>query len=73
MLAVSHTAFAELIAHAYDCYPEEACGLLVGHPSGKNVVRFVACENVTHSGKVYSIAPKDLLRAERNAGTTAWR
>lgn len=67
MLAVSRSAFGEMIAHAYDCYPEEACGLMVGHPSRRTVVRFVACENVTHSGKVYSIAPKDLLRAERAA------
>ena len=67
MLSVSRAAYGEMVAHAYDCYPEEACGLLVGHPAQSNVVRFVACENVTHSGKVYSIAPKDLLRAERNA------
>jgi proteasome lid subunit RPN8/RPN11 len=67
MLAVASSAYAEMIAHAYDCYPEEACGLLIGNPSRKNVARFVACENTTHSGKVYSIAPKDLLRAERNA------
>lgn len=56
-----------MIAQAYDCYPEEACGLLVGRPSTSSVVRFVPCENATHSGKVYSIAPKDLLRAERAA------
>ena len=67
MLAVSRAAFAELIAQAYDCYPEEACGLLVGHPATNSVVRFVPCENITHSGRVYSIAPKDMLRAERNA------
>ena len=67
MLAISRTAFAELIAQAYDCYPEEACGLLVGRPATNDVVRFVACENVTHSGKVYTIAPKALLRAEREA------
>lgn len=67
MLAVSRSAHAEMIAQAYDCYPEEACGLLIGHPSTGAVVRFVACENTTHSGKVYSIAPKDLMRAERDA------
>lgn len=67
MLAVSRAAFGELIAQAYECYPEEACGLLVGHPATRSVVRFVPCENITHSGKVYSIAPKDMLRAERNA------
>ncbi len=67
MLAVSGSAHAEMIALAYDCYPEEACGLLVGHPGRNEVVRFVACENVTHSAKVYSIAPKALMRAEREA------
>jgi proteasome lid subunit RPN8/RPN11 len=67
MLAVSRSAHAEMVALAYDCYPEEACGLLVGHAAGNRVVRFVACENVTHSGKVYSIAPKAMLRAERDA------
>ena len=56
-----------MIALAYDCYMEEACGLLVGHPASSTVVRFVPCENTTHSTKVYSIAPKDLMRAERDA------
>lgn len=56
-----------MIAHAYTCYPEEACGLLVGHAGRKSILRFVPCENTTHSAKVYSIGPKDLLRAERNA------
>ena len=57
----------QMVAQAYDCYPEEACGLLVGRASGAQVVRFVACENITHSAKVYSIEPKVLLRSEREA------
>jgi proteasome lid subunit RPN8/RPN11 len=67
MLAVPSTALAEMIAHAYDFYPEEACGLLVGQPRQNGVIRFVRCENVTHSAKVYSIEPKVLLRTEREA------
>lgn len=67
MLAIPHNAYLEIIAQAYDSYPEEGCGLLIGHPSTNTVVRFVPCENTTHSAKVYSIAPKDLLRAEREA------
>ncbi|MEI7619879.1 MAG: M67 family metallopeptidase [Actinomycetota bacterium] len=67
MLAVSHSAFAGMIAQAYDCYPEEACGLLIGRPGSNNVVRFVACANTTQSGKVYTIEPKAMLRAEREA------
>lgn len=56
-----------MVAQAYDCYPEEACGLLVGHPGGAQVLRFVACDNTTRSGKVYTIEPKAMLRAERHA------
>ena len=67
MLAISPAAYASFISHAYDCYPEEACGLLVGHAARDAIVRFVPCENMTHSGKVYTIAPKAMLRAERDA------
>jgi proteasome lid subunit RPN8/RPN11 len=64
MLAVSRAAYDEFCALALDCYPEEACGLLVGHPDPAKVVEFVACENVTHSGKLYTIDPRAHLRAE---------
>lgn len=56
-----------MIAQAYDCYPEEACGLLIGHVGGGQVARFVPCANTTRSGKVYTIEPKAMLRAEREA------
>jgi [CysO sulfur-carrier protein]-S-L-cysteine hydrolase len=66
-LAVSRSAYAAMIAAAYDCYPEEACGLLVGRAGANDVVRFVPCENITHSARIYSIEPRSLLRAERDA------
>ena len=56
-----------MIAQAYDCYPEEACGLLIGPVGGGQVARFVPCANTTRSGKVYTIEPKAMLRAEREA------
>ena len=65
MLAVPHHAFAEMIGHAYDGYPLEACGLLVGR--GDRVERFVACGNEAASARVYTIPPKELLHAERAA------
>jgi proteasome lid subunit RPN8/RPN11 len=67
MLAVSNAVHAEMIAHAYNCYPEEACGLLVGSASREQAARFIACENIAHSAKVYTIAPKVMLHAERDA------
>jgi proteasome lid subunit RPN8/RPN11 len=65
MLVFDNRAFAEMIGHAYDGYPLEACGLLVGH--GDQVDRFVRCTNEAASARIYSIPAKELLRAERAA------
>ena len=65
MLAFAKRSFAEMIGHAYDGYPLEACGLLVG--KGSQVHRFVACTNEAASARVYAIPGKELLRAERDA------
>lgn len=65
MLVMPARAFAEMIGHTYDGYPLEACGLLVGR--GERVERFVGCTNDAASARVYTIAPKELLRAERSA------
>jgi proteasome lid subunit RPN8/RPN11 len=54
-----------MIGHAYDGYPLEACGLLVG--TGATVRRFVRCTNEASSARVYTIPPVELLRAERAA------
>lgn len=50
--------------HGFDCFPEEACGLLVGHRDTGVVVRAVPTTNDAHSAKVYTINPKEHLRAE---------
>jgi proteasome lid subunit RPN8/RPN11 len=65
MLAFAGPTFAEMIGHAYDGYPLEACGLLVGR--GDQVHRFVACTNEAASARIYAIPGKELLRAERSA------
>lgn len=65
MLAFSNNAFAQMIGHAYDGYPLEACGLLVGR--GGHVDRFVACTNEAASARIYAIPAKELLHAERAA------
>ena len=65
MLSFPSDAYAAMIGHAYDGYPLEACGLLVG--SGGVVRRFVACTNAETSARVYSIPGVELLRAERAA------
>ena len=65
MLAFRNRTFVEMIGCAYDGYPLEACGLLVGR--GDRVERFVACTNEAASARVYSIPAKELLQAERAA------
>ena len=60
----------EMIVHALDGYPLEACGLLVGPTSddgNTRVVRLVRSTNLATSALVYTIDPKVHLRAERDA------
>lgn len=64
-LVFGSAAFARMIGHVYDGYPLEACGLIVGN--GNRVERFVPCRNVAASARVYTIDPKEHLRAEMAA------
>ena len=63
-ISVPSDAIAAMAKHGYDCFPEEMCGLLVGKPDTNEVVRFVPTTNIAHSAKVYTIDPKEHLRAE---------
>ena len=66
-LTVTAQVLQQIGEHAISCYPEEACGLLVGRSATSEVVEFHPCENITHSAKVYTINPKQHLMIERNA------
>ncbi len=67
MLTFTEEALATMLAHAYDCYPEEACGLLGGDPIMGRVSTFYLCTNAAASARVYTLEPLDHLRAERDA------
>ena len=56
-----------MVAHAYDGLPDEACGLLAGPPGGDRATAFYRCRNAAASSRVYTIDPKDHLRADRDA------
>ena len=43
------------------------CGLIAGAPGADRALRFYPCENDARSAKVYTINPKDHLRAEVDA------
>lgn len=45
----------EVLAHAWDGAPDEACGLLIGR--GNRVETFVPCRNADRSSRTFSIGP----------------
>lgn len=66
----------EMVAHALRGFPLEACGLLAGDESDDGtgtVHRFYPCENAAASGKLYTVAPRDHLRADRDAESNGWQ
>ena len=67
MLVVSRHALDQLVALAYDEYPQEACGLIAGPPGGDAAVEFYPCRNSAASARVYTVDPRDHLLAERDA------
>jgi proteasome lid subunit RPN8/RPN11 len=57
----------QIVAHAVDAVPEEACGLLAG-PLGSGDVEVVyPCRNLDASSTVYTLDPHDHLEADRDA------
>ena len=65
MLTLSAAAYGQMLGHAYDGLPLEACGLLAG--TGGRVRNFYPTDNVAASSKVYTVDPRQHLRAERDA------
>jgi proteasome lid subunit RPN8/RPN11 len=63
----------EMISACLDAWPLEACGLLAGAPPGEGadddaaVRAHYPADNASRSSRVYSVAPRDLLRADRAA------
>ncbi|HEY9558076.1 MAG TPA: M67 family metallopeptidase [Acidimicrobiales bacterium] len=67
MLHLTRRTWMEMVGHAYDGLPDEACGLLAGPPGTDRCTAFYPCRNAAESSRVYTIDPKDHLRADRHA------
>jgi proteasome lid subunit RPN8/RPN11 len=71
VLALTVDVWNEMVTHCLLEAPLEACGLLAGpSASGPDAGRASLClpaENVAASARVYTVAPRDLLRADRAA------
>jgi proteasome lid subunit RPN8/RPN11 len=67
VLQVARDVHARFVGHAYDDLPLEACGLLGGPAFSGTATVFYPCANVAASSRVYTLDPRDHLRAERDA------
>jgi proteasome lid subunit RPN8/RPN11 len=64
---MTEDVWREMVGHAYGGLPEEACGLLGGDPGTGHVSVFYPCRNTAASSRVYTVDPRDHLRADRDA------
>jgi proteasome lid subunit RPN8/RPN11 len=67
VLQLSRRTWNEMLGHAYDGLPDEACGLFAGPAGADKCTVFYPCRNAAESSKLYTIDPKDHLRADRDA------
>jgi len=67
VLQLTRRTWDEMVGHAYDGLPDEACGLLAGPPGTDRCTAFYPCRNSAASSKVYTVDPKDHLHADRDA------
>jgi [CysO sulfur-carrier protein]-S-L-cysteine hydrolase len=66
VLHLSTAAYGAIIAHVYDGVPMEACGLIAGTGADRADM-FFATDNDAKSARVYTIPPRQHLRAELSA------
>lgn len=67
MLILPEVLAEEMVAHCLRGLPDEACGLVVGDLRSGDVDRLFLSDNLAHSAKVYTLDPRVLLRADREA------
>lgn len=67
MLRLEHHVYLRILAHCWDSYPEEGCGLLGGAVATGLVSRCYPARNLAASARVYTVDPGDHLRASLDA------
>ena len=63
MITLKKTDYEKIIAHARECLPEEACGLIAGRDEEgiKAIEEVYLLENADHSSEHFSISPQAQL------------
>lgn len=67
MLTLSNDVWLQMVGHAFDGLPDEACGLFAGDAQSGLVRVFYPCRNAAESSRVYTVDAKDYMAAERDA------
>ena len=65
MLRIGRDVYAQMVAHCWDGYPLEACGLVGGRNEDATVCYPTA--NMAASARVYTVDPRGFLKADRDA------
>ena len=71
VIEISRAAYNGMVGRALDEYPLEMCGLLAG-PLADRAPIFYPCHNDDQSARVYTVNPKDFMRAEMAAEDHDW-
>ncbi len=69
VLLLTESVHHRMVAACLAGYPLEACGLLGGavHPAGATATACYPAANAAASSRVYTVEPRDMLRADRAA------
>jgi proteasome lid subunit RPN8/RPN11 len=67
MLSMPRAVHDQMVAHCLTGLPDEACGLLGGDPESDEVVTCYPTRNLAASAKLYTVDPREHLRADRDA------
>jgi proteasome lid subunit RPN8/RPN11 len=67
MLRLSNEVYVQVLAHCITGLPDEACGLLAGDPASGEVAVCYPTRNIAASARIYTVDPKEHLRADRDA------
>ncbi len=67
MLWIPSDLHAEMVAHCLVGLPDEACGLLAGDAEAGEVSICYPARNAAKSAKVYTVDPRDMLQADKDA------
>jgi len=67
VLRLTDATYSDMVAHALDDLPNEACGLIAAVPGTDKIERVYRCRNAAAASRLYEVEPLDHLKADRDA------